>query len=243
MLEKILLIDHHDNPRDDLATTHLKQLGYEIELCCPFLGDRLPASNSEFSGAVIYGGEQNVTELEVYPFLKDELIWIQRAVAEDFPTIGICLGAQLIAHVLGSQVDYHPDGLYEFGYYEITPSAQGKPILPHSMLVAQAHYQHYDLPPGAKRLASGKTFENQAYQYGENIFGLQFHPEITAPIFRRWQDSDWAFYGKPGAQTREQQDSLIDDADRVQGQWFRQFMESLFGIPQTTAVSKASQPR
>ena len=70
MKQKILLIDHHDNPRDDLATSHLTQMGYEIELCYPFRGDKLPKSNDSFCGAVIYGGEQNVTELETYAFFK-----------------------------------------------------------------------------------------------------------------------------------------------------------------------------
>ena len=185
MKQKILLIDHHDNPRDDLATSHLTQMGYEIELCYPFRGDKLPKSNDSFCGAVIYGGEQNVTELETYAFLKDEIKWIRSAVEEDFPTIGICLGAQLIAHVLGAEVGYHKDGLYEFGYYEITPTNNGQTYFPQSMFVTQAHYQHYTLPEGAVLLATGKTFPNQAYQYGSNIFGLQFHPEITAEILIR----------------------------------------------------------
>jgi len=237
MSSTVLLIDHHDNPRDDLATTHLQRLGYEIDLCCPFQGDSLPDDNSKYVGAIIYGGAQNVTELEEFPFLQSEIDWLNDAIANNFPIIGICLGAQLIAHCLGANVGHHADELCEFGYYPIIPTAEGRKWISEPMHVTQAHYQHYDLPEGAVRLAYGENFQNQAFRVGNNIFGLQFHPEVTADIFRRWQNSDWAFYDRHGAQTREQQIQLMNKADRIQGDWFRWFLEYFFNQQQNSRTS------
>ena len=232
-MDRFLLIDHHDNPRDDLATTVVRELGYRTELVRPFMGESLPEPDDSIAGAVIYGGSMNVDEQDAHPYLVDELRWIERAMARELPLLGICLGGQLIAHSLGARVGNHPEGLCEFGYYEIHPvtgNLRGDEAwFSESMHVTQAHFQQFDLPPGAVRLATGETFENQAFRYGENTYGLQFHPEVTETIFRRWQDADWAFYGDPGAQTREQQDAVIAHAAPRQAAWFRGFLDNFFG--------------
>ncbi|MYB33631.1 MAG: glutamine amidotransferase [Gammaproteobacteria bacterium] len=225
----ILLVDHHDNPRDDLATIYLQEAGFQLELCCPFKGDPLPDANAGFIGAVIYGGEPNVTELDQFPYLKDELKWIGNALADDLPMVGICLGGQLIAHVLGAHVGYHDKGLCEFGYYPIKPTVHGLSVIPRPMHVVEAHKQYFDLPEDAVLLAEGEIFENQAFRYGNHVYALQFHPEISADIFRRWQDSDWAFYGHPGAQIRAEQDQLLPSAASIQSQWFKGFLQHVFG--------------
>lgn len=78
-------------------------------------------------------------------------------------------------------------------------------------------------------LAEGERFPNQAFRYQEKVIGLQFHPEVTSHIFRRWQSAEWAMFGVEGAQTREQQDEMIDVHDAAQGMWFKQTLETLFG--------------
>jgi GMP synthase (glutamine-hydrolysing) len=237
MSGKILLIDHHDNPRDDLVTIYLTEMGFELELCCPFMGDSLPKITDEIIGTVIYGGAQHVTELDTYPFLGDEIKWLKSAIGKDIPMLGICLGAQLIAHCLGARVEEHPDGQCEFGYYLVHPAAAAGNWLTESMYVTQAHLQQFSLPEGATLLASGQIFPNQAFRYGQNIYGVQFHPEVNVDIFRRWQDSDWAFYDRPGAQTREQQDTIIGAADAIQGKWFHTTLHALFGAATAAAVN------
>lgn len=77
-------------------------------------------------------------------------------------------------------------------------------------------------------LAWGETFPCQAMRYGENAFALQFHPEVTRAGFRRWQETDWAAYGKPGVQTRETQDALAAAHDGRQHEWFMGFLERIF---------------
>ena len=231
MNKKILLLEHHDNPWDDLATIYLSQFGFELELCCPSKGDSLPANIRDYHGVVIYGGEPNVTELDNYPYLKDEIRWIRQAIEADLLMLGICLGAQLIAHCLGARVQGHELGLCEFGYYKIKPTAAGQSCFPAPMYVTQAHFQQFELPEGATLLARGEHFPNQAFRYGQHIFGVQFHPEVSAQTFRRWQDSDWAYYGHPGAQSRSEQDAILPHADPIQGIWFHRFLDGLFVSP------------
>ncbi len=229
MANKIILIDHHDNPRDDLVTLRLGEMGFDLDLRCPFEGDQLPEIDADTIGAVIYGGAQNVTELDQFPFLELEIQWIKNAMEQNLPLIGICLGAQLIAHALGAKVGPHKDGLCEFGYYEITPTANGSSWFDQKMRVTEAHYEHFELPKDAELLATGENFPNQAFRYKDNVFALQFHPEVTTKIFQRWQDSDWAFFDRPGSQTREQQNAVIEAADLIQGKWFYNFLEKIFG--------------
>ncbi len=228
MDKKIILIDHHENPGDDVATRHLASLGFENDLRRPFRGDSLPEPDDSIAGAVIFGGAQNLTEIGDYPFLHTEMAWLGKAIDANLPLLGICLGAQLIARTLGARVGPHPQGLCEFGYYEIKPVSRQNPLFAQSMYVTQAHFQQFDLPPDSVALFTGATFPNQAFRYRDRIYGLQFHPEVTRDIFRRWQDSDWAPYGKPGAQSREVQNRMVESADRIQGIWFRKLLDHLF---------------
>jgi GMP synthase (glutamine-hydrolysing) len=82
----------------------------------------------------------------------------------------------------------------------------------------------------------GENYANQAYRYGDKVYGVQFHPECTAQIFRRWQQSEHAPYGQPGAQGRAEQDRLMARHDAVQGAWFNGFLTRLFGQDQTSQL-------
>ena len=231
MSKTIIFIDHHENPQDDLAWTYLGQLGFERKLICPFKGEAIDVPADEIWGTAIYGGSHNVGEQASYPFLKDELDWITRCLEQDLPMLGLCLGGQLIAHALGAEVGPRKPMECEFGYYPIQPTEHGENWIPDNFHATQAHYEEFALPHGVVHLAESERFPNQAFSYREKVVGLQFHPEVTADIFRRWQESDWAMYDVQGAQTREQQDALIDMHQKIQGAWFRQLLESLFGSP------------
>ena len=96
----------------------------------------------------------------------------------------------------------------------------------------QCHYHGFELPEGARLLAQGNTYPNQAFSYGENAYGLQFHPECTLATLQRWQASDWAPWNRPGAQARKQQDTLATLHDGPMHDWFINFLEKLFEPPQ-----------
>lgn len=136
---------------------------------------------------VILGGPVGVYET-VYPFLDTERDFIRTRLEAGLPTLGICLGAQLIAAALGEKV--FATGLKEIGFSELSLTEDGKAgPLAHleGVVVLHWHGDTYCLPKTAKNLASSSLVEQQAFAIGANILGLQFHPEAeTDERFERW---------------------------------------------------------
>ena len=96
------------------------------------------------------------------------------------------------------------------------------------MYLTQAHYQGFHLPDGAALLATGEAFPNQAFRYNDAVYAVQFHPEVTPEIFKRWQDSDWAMFDEPGSQDRETQNKIVAKHGRSQTEWLNNFLQELF---------------
>lgn len=229
MTKDLVLVRHGDDPPDDRVVTFAVQAGFRPVLVRPFKGDSLGLPGPDVAGSVIYGGPFNVFEEDKHPFLHDEAAWIRACMDRGIPLLGICQGAQQIARVLGADVGPTKDGIHEFGYYPISPTEEGRDFLPGPIPMVQAHFHTFDIPDGAVRLASSPLCANQAFRHGDRTYGLQFHSECTIEGFRRWQNAPWAAYGKPGAQTREEQDRLMAAHDAAQADWFYQFLERLFG--------------
>ena len=110
----------------------------------------------------------------------------------------------------------------------MTPTAEAGSFLTQPLFFTQAHFHTFDLPQGAVHLARSAGFENQAFRYGDNVYGLQFHPECTIEGFRRWQKNSPS-EGSLGAQSRTEQDRLMMVHDAAQAAWFYDFMSKLFG--------------
>lgn len=153
---------------------------------------------------VVMGGPMGVGDLEgpEHPFLREELRLLRRCVEEDAPVLGVCLGAQLLAFAAGAAV--HPmtrgDGArcYEVGWAPIRfhPSGAADPILgglPAEALALHWHGDAFELPAGARRLASTELCPNQAFQLGARMFGLQFHCEAGAEHVEEFLRADAAF--------------------------------------------------
>jgi GMP synthase (glutamine-hydrolysing) len=143
----------------------------------------------QLAGLVILGGPMNVDQTDRYPYLADEVQWIQQAVAADLPVLGICLGSQLLAKALGSRVYANP--VKEIGWYsvELTPAAATDPLFRDASpaeTVFQWHGDTFDLPEGATLLATAPACHHQAFRQGTHAYGLQFHIEVTADIIADW---------------------------------------------------------
>ena len=229
MTRRIILIKHEDSPGDDRAATWFAEQGFVLDWRFPYVGGRLPALDAAIAGAVLYGGPQSAAEADRLPYLADEARWIRRCIARQVPVLGLCLGGQIIAHALGASVGPDPDGQHEFGYYALAPTDRGRAFFPDRLVVPQAHYHGFALPDGAELLARSARYPHQAIRYGERTFAFQFHPEVTLPIFRRWQQADWAPWGAPGAQARAEQDALAARHDQTLHHWFTEFLARLFG--------------
>lgn len=138
---------------------------------------------------VILGGPIGAYDESEYPFLLDELYLLKQRLNADRPTIGICLGAQLMARALGAKV--YPGWGKEIGWFPLELTAVGKtsPLahlaLP-DMAVLHWHGDTFDLPSGAIHLASTAKYQNQAFAWGRRCLALQFHPEVTQPGLERW---------------------------------------------------------
>ncbi|MBS1661512.1 MAG: gamma-glutamyl-gamma-aminobutyrate hydrolase family protein [Bacteroidetes bacterium] len=137
------------------------------------LPGRLPALDS-FDVLIVMGGPMSVHDEGVYPWLKEEKRLIGEAIRAGKRVLGICLGAQLIAEVMGGRVYDNP--VKEIGFWPVR-WADGE-----EEVVFHWHGETFDLPPGAELLASSPGCVNQAFRLGENVLGLQYHPEVTAEI-------------------------------------------------------------
>lgn len=132
---------------------------------------------------IVLGGPIGVYEVEAYPFLVRELDLVRRRLAADQPTLGLCLGAQLIAQALGARV--YPGPAKEIGWAPLSFLAEELRELD-GVAVLHWHGDTFDLPVGAKRLASTALTPNQAFSVGRNLLALQFHAEPEARMFERW---------------------------------------------------------
>lgn len=138
---------------------------------------------------VVLGGPIGANDQDDYPFLRDEMEILQQRLGHERPTLGICLGSQLMARALGAQV--YPGRQPEIGWapMQLTQPGQAsclRHLAPESTLVLHWHGDTFDLPTGATRLASTSGCENQAFAWGGCALGLQFHPEVTVAGLGRW---------------------------------------------------------
>jgi GMP synthase (glutamine-hydrolysing) len=136
---------------------------------------------------VVLGGPIGAYQEAVYPCLRDELRILARRLAADMPTLGVCLGAQLIARVLGARVA--PGPRPEIGWARMALTGPGRDGPLRFLADTPVLHWHGDeacLPAGAECLARTEICANQAFAYGRNALALQFHAEVSATAFERW---------------------------------------------------------
>ncbi|MBS7544189.1 glutamine amidotransferase [Ancylobacter oerskovii] len=168
-------------PFEDLGSfeTVLREAGYAIDYADVGRRDLATMDPVAPDLVVVLGGPVGVYEADRYPFLREEGLLLSRRLARRLPTLGICLGAQLMAAALGAAV--RPTGLKEIGFapLELTPEGQSGPLRHLAGTpVLHWHGDAFAIPDGASCLATTPACATQAFSLGPNVLGLQFHPEF-----------------------------------------------------------------
>jgi len=196
-------------------------------------------SVERYNGLIILGGHMGVYEADKYKHIKLEAKLIEDALKKDIPILGICLGSQILAHVLGSPVRKHEEK--EIGWHDIylTEKGQKDPLFNHFKQrekVFQLHGDTFDIPSSCVHLAESKVCPAQAFRYGDKVYGLQFHLEVDEPMILRWLDHpnnkrDIEESGKYSIeQIREETKDHIDLSMELSKKTFSNFID-LFGLP------------
>ncbi len=181
------------------------ELGLRVEIRQLHRGDPVPATLPGDTILCVMGGPMGVGDLgdPRYPFLAHEIALLREVLAKRQPMLGVCLGAQLLAHAAGASV--HPLLVGEpavrhrevgWGAISRVVTADQEPVLAgldESEIVLHWHGDTFDLPTGATLLASTLACPHQFYHLHRRAWGLQFHVEVTAPIIADWVTADAAF--------------------------------------------------
>lgn len=178
-------------------------------------GESVPSLEG-FDALIMLGGPMGVYEMDKYPHLAEGSRLLREAIDKKMRVLGVCLGAQLMAHALGARVYKGAKGP-EIGWLDIELTAEGvkDPLMRKLALhpsagdfwrrfkVFQWHGDTFDIPAGAVRLASSPLYENQSFRYGDRAYALQFHIEITREMLSGW------FMNEPN------KNAILSEADRL----------------------------
>jgi GMP synthase (glutamine-hydrolysing) len=167
----------------------MEREGWDVSFCEAAVDDLLHESIRSANLLIVLGGPIGAYETDAYPFLKAEIALIEHRLSRDLPTLGICLGSQLMAKALGSRVFAGP--VKEIGWGRVELTSEGTSSCLNALGDADAvvlhwHGDSFDLPKGAQRLASNANYENQAFAYGRNALALQFHLEADPRQLEEW---------------------------------------------------------
>ncbi|HCK76690.1 MAG TPA: glutamine amidotransferase [Gammaproteobacteria bacterium] len=227
---QILTVVHQETSTPGFLGRNLNRRGYSLDQYCPCLGDNLPGNLSEYHGVVIFGGPQSATDDDVAG-IRAELDWLEAvALPSKLPLLGICLGAQQLARVLGANVGPRGDGIVEIGYWPVAPTAQGSDFLPETTTFYQWHSETFEIPSGAIHLAESDSFSGQAFSYADHAFGIEFHPEITRDMVNHWCTSERGSpkLKLPGAQPHDAQLVSHSQCAGNARVWLDHFLDNYF---------------
>jgi GMP synthase (glutamine-hydrolysing) len=221
----VLIVLHQEHSTPGRIGNVLRNLGYPLDIRRPRFGDPLPETMAGHAGAVVFGGPMSANDPD--DFVRREIDWIAVPLAERKPYLGICLGAQMLALLLGGKVAFHPEGRVEIGYYPVYPTEAGLAMCSSwPRHVYQWHREGFDLPAGAELLASGEPdlFPVQAFRHGTG-HALQFHPDVTHAMMCRWTTRGHERMSLPGAKSRAEHFADRAVHDLAARAWLAAFLD------------------
>ncbi|WP_332065178.1 glutamine amidotransferase [Bartonella sp. CB189] len=226
--QRIAVVIHRKSIYTGRLEKFLKKSGFILDIYRPILGQKLPDTLQNYAGVVILGGKMSVNDRDAY--IGKEIDWISLLLKENKPFLGICLGAQMLARNLGGRVGTRSDGTVEIGWYPLEATPQGKELMQWPEMVYHFHNEGiYDLPKEAVLLATGQTYPVQAFRYGKNAWGFQFHAEFTLAMMRRLIVHSAQELTEKGAQPASAHFKGRLIYDKALSQWFENTLQYIFG--------------
>ncbi len=186
-MAKVLVVQHASPETLGTIADALEPKRISVEYIRTFLGNAVPKGIEEADGLIVMGGPMGVRDQGKYPFLRDEMLLIEKTLKAGKPVLGICLGSQLLASVLGAKI--HIGKKREIGWLPVrlSPEAQKDPLWAGanpSFVAFHWHGDIFELPAEAVSLASSDLTPHQAFRHGEKTYGLLFHLEMTENMIR-----------------------------------------------------------
>ena len=194
MTRKVLVFQHVPHEVSGTFDPLLKQVGVRIKYVNFSRQKEVKLNLDSYEGIIILGGPMNVEDSDRYPHLTQEIEWIKKALEKDLFILGICLGAQLLSKALGGEVT--KNSVKEIGWYDVALTEAGKkdPFFQYFKNVEkifQWHGNTFSIPESCVHLAHSKTCRNQAFKYGNRVYGVQFHLEVSRALIERWLDLEF----------------------------------------------------
>jgi GMP synthase (glutamine-hydrolysing) len=231
-MTRALVVQHIRCEPPGVFTGVLARHGISVHTAELDEGDALPDWR-DVDLAVVMGGPMGVYDEAEHPWLAAEKKWIGEAVRAGMPYFGVCLGAQLLAAGLGAAV--RTGSTPEVGVLPVTltPAGQADPVLSvlgHEFHALQWHGDSFDVPDGAVCLGRSPAYPHQAMRFGEAAYAVQFHVEVTDPMFAEWAEvpayaaSAQAALGPSGfgllaREFAAWRDAMAESADRMFDAW------------------------
>lgn len=188
-LRKVLVVQHV--PYEPLGTLDRLLRAHKIRIHYVNFA-RVPDAAPDIhdcDALIVLGGPMNVDDQHRHPHLRTELRLIEQALRKQVPVLGICLGAQLLAHALGAAVGRNPQPELGWQRVRLTDHGLRDPVLGRlgaESAIFQWHGDTFAIPHGAEHLAESDLCANQAFRWGRLAYGLQFHLEVDLPLVERW---------------------------------------------------------
>lgn len=249
-MKRVMLIQHESFEVLGTLDPLLKKEGLRIRYVNFERDPTAQPSLEKYDALILMGGYMGVYEAHKYEHLKTEMKLIEEALKKNLPVLGICLGSQMIAHVLGADVRKHTNR--EMGWYrvELTQDGIDDPVLGHfqkSEFVFQSHGDTFEIPESACHLASSQLCRGQAFRYQSNVYGFQFHLEIDLPTIEHWlkmPENQQFFEESQFNPVKIQQDTRLhlNRSLDLSTRAFKKFLKIGGARPRTTRVTLGHQP-
>jgi len=188
-MKRLLVLQHVAHELLGTLNPLLKRSGFRIRYVNFARHPDARPSLDGYEGLVVLGGPMSANETDRLPHLITEMKLIEEALGRNLPVLGICLGAQLIARTLGAAV--YTNRQKEIGWYGVSPTEDAGrdpllSVLAETEKIFQWHGETFDIPKSTRHLAFSSLCANQAFRYGANVYGFQFHLEVDEPMIHRW---------------------------------------------------------